>query len=68
VDVEVLKLGEELAPGHFGRREIAHDDVGDERGADGVGGAGGGGLQMVSAMFACVMLGFVAPGVSVGSG
>jgi len=39
VDVEVLKLEEELAPGHFSRCEIAYDDVGDERGADGVGGA-----------------------------
>ena len=30
-DVEVLKLREELAPSHFGRREVAHDDVGGER-------------------------------------
>src|SRR6267142_290760 len=35
-DVEVLKLREELAPSHFGRREVAHDDVGGERDSSGV--------------------------------
>ncbi len=37
-DMELLKLGEELAPGHFGRREIADDDIGDEGGSHGLGG------------------------------
>jgi hypothetical protein len=40
--MELLKLGEKLVPGHFGRREVAHDDVRDERGPDRVGGARGG--------------------------
>jgi hypothetical protein len=40
--VELLELGDELAPGGFHRSEIAHDDVGDERGPQSVGGSGGG--------------------------
>jgi YjgF/chorismate_mutase-like, putative endoribonuclease len=41
-DVEMLKLGEELAPRRFGRCEVAHDDIGDERGTKRVVGLGGG--------------------------
>lgn len=41
-DVEMPKLGEEFAPGRFGRCEVAHDDIGDERGSNRVVGTGGG--------------------------
>jgi hypothetical protein len=40
--VEVLELRDELGAGCLGRREVAHDDVGDERGPEGVGGPGRG--------------------------
>jgi hypothetical protein len=42
LDVQVLELRDELAPRRLGRCEVAHDDVGDERGPQGVGGPGGG--------------------------
>jgi hypothetical protein len=40
--VHLLELHDELAPGRLCRRQIADDDVGDERGPQGIRGAGGG--------------------------